>query len=212
MTIEFIKWPKTPRLFREIIITEKIDGTNSAIHIEDVTLEDYDNIASTELFVLNDRVYHVVAQSRNRLIYPGKTTDNHGFAAWVRLNAYALVEILGEGVHFGEWWGKGIQGRYKGLINGFKGFALFNTEKWGDLHEWLPSDSGYDYLLEAVPVLYRGPFDEQVIRELLSELKERGSFVSLSDPCEGIAIYHTQSRKVYKVTLDGEDAGKWELN
>lgn len=31
--IEFKAWPKIPRLFRDVIITEKIDGTNAAIHI-----------------------------------------------------------------------------------------------------------------------------------------------------------------------------------
>lgn len=209
--IEFIKWPKTPRLFREIIITEKIDGTNSAIHIQPLVDGEALSPQVISIVSFSGVNYQVAAQSRNRLITPGKTTDNYGFAAWVRLNADALVEILGEGVHFGEWWGKEIQGRYKGLIDGFKGFALFNTEKWEDLHEWLPSDSGYDYLLESVPVLYRGPFDEDVIRKILSEMKEHGSLVWPGDTCEGIAIYHTQSRKVYKVTLDGEDAGKWEL-
>jgi hypothetical protein len=27
---------------------------------------------------------------------------------------------------------------------------------------------------------------------------------------EGICIYHTQTRSVFKVTLDHNDAGKWE--
>jgi hypothetical protein len=31
---EFREWPKTPRLFRTIVVTEKIDGTNAAIHVE----------------------------------------------------------------------------------------------------------------------------------------------------------------------------------
>jgi hypothetical protein len=34
--IEFQGWPKTPRLFRDMIVTEKIDGTNSAVIIEEV--------------------------------------------------------------------------------------------------------------------------------------------------------------------------------
>lgn len=33
--ITFQAWPKTPRLFRSMIITEKIDGTNGAIIITD---------------------------------------------------------------------------------------------------------------------------------------------------------------------------------
>jgi hypothetical protein len=27
---------------------------------------------------------------------------------------------------------------------------------------------------------------------------------------EGICVYHTQTRNVFKVTLDNQDAGKWE--
>ena len=30
---EFVEWPKTKRLFRDIVVTEKLDGTNSAIHL-----------------------------------------------------------------------------------------------------------------------------------------------------------------------------------
>lgn len=29
----FQPWPKTPRLFREIVVTEKIDGTNAQVFI-----------------------------------------------------------------------------------------------------------------------------------------------------------------------------------
>ncbi len=37
---EFIKYPKTPRLFREIIVTEKLDGTNAQIVVnEDGTVQ-----------------------------------------------------------------------------------------------------------------------------------------------------------------------------
>lgn len=33
MTLEFQPWPKIARLNRDIVITEKIDGTNAAVHI-----------------------------------------------------------------------------------------------------------------------------------------------------------------------------------
>ena len=33
--LEFRPYPKTPRLNREIVVTEKIDGTNGAIVIEE---------------------------------------------------------------------------------------------------------------------------------------------------------------------------------
>lgn len=207
MTIEFQSWPKTPRLFRDIVITEKVDGSNSAIIIQrsETGVMDGDAVA----FVYLDGVgYDVAAQSRNRLIYPGKTTDNHGFARFVEENAERLVELLGEGRHYGEWWGKGVQGRYHVQ---FKGFALFNTEKHDGLYTWFRDTSIGDVLVEAMPVLYKGPYSEQKIRETLSELNTNGSVVSPFDPAEGIVVFHTQSRKVYKVTLDNNDKGKWEL-
>ncbi len=38
----FKPWPKIPRLRRDIVITEKIDGTNAIIHVaEDGTLEKF---------------------------------------------------------------------------------------------------------------------------------------------------------------------------
>lgn len=208
MTIEFQAWPKTPRLFRDIVITEKVDGTNSAIIIEKVD----DPLANFDGVIAHVKVggawYDIGAQSRNRLILPGKTTDNHGFAQFVYENAEKLVELLGEGRHYGEWWGKGIQGRYNAQ---FKGFALFNTEKHDGLYTWFRDTSIGDVLVEAMPVLHKGPYSERMIREVLTELNTNGSVISPFDPAEGIVVFHTQSRKVYKVTLDNNDKGKWEL-
>ncbi|HEY6021265.1 MAG TPA: RNA ligase family protein [Candidatus Paceibacterota bacterium] len=214
MTIEFQAWPKTPRLFREIVITEKIDGTNSAVIIEEINPElDYE--AEGDPFALaqvesDGHTYAVAAQSRNRLITPGKTTDNYGFAGFVQKNAEALFDLLGPGRHFGEWWGKGIQGRYKAAHPQIRGFALFNTAKYKDLHTWLPMDGGIDVIVEPTHVLYEGPFSEKAVRDALERLKKDGSWTSPLDKAEGIVVYHTQSRQVFKVTLDGEDAGKWE--
>lgn len=210
MTIEFKAWPKTPRLFREIIITEKIDGTNSAVIIQEI--EEYDEPSELRLAALerDGKYYEVAAQSRNRLITPGKATDNYGFAGWVQKNAEELFDILGPGRHYGEWWGKGIQKRYQNAHPGLRGFALFNTEKHKDLHVWLPGDGDIDVLVEPVHVLYQGPYSESAIRGTLEQLKKYGSWTSPLDPAEGIVIFHTQSRQTYKVTLDGNDAGKWE--
>lgn len=104
--IEFQEFPKIPRLNRECMITEKIDGTNGQIIITE----------SGE----------IAAASRSRLITP--EIDNHGFATWVRDNADELRK-LGPGRHFGEWWGSGIQRRY-GLTE--KRFSLFNAKRWED--------------------------------------------------------------------------------
>lgn len=106
---DFISFPKMARLSREIIVTEKIDGTNAQVCISNDGLK-------------------IVAGSRNRYIQPGN--DSFGFAAWVKANADELMK-LGPGRHFGEWWGSGIQRRY-GLTGGDKRFSLFNVVRWGE--------------------------------------------------------------------------------
>lgn len=105
--MEFQEFPKIARFNREIVITEKIDGTNSQI-----------------VFNTDGTVY---IGSRNRWITP--ENDNFGFARWVTENVEQLREELGYGQHFGEWWGAGIQRRY-GLDH--KRFSLFNTTRWKD--------------------------------------------------------------------------------
>lgn len=102
----FRKWPKTPRLEKEWWdVTEKLDGTNACVIVT----------AGGE----------VMAQSRSKIITPGKTTDNHGFAQWVEDNKEEL-KLLGVGYHFGEWWGQGINRGYGLKV---KRFSLFNMYK-----------------------------------------------------------------------------------
>lgn len=105
--ISFVGFPKIARFSRGVIVTEKIDGTNAQIYINDTGTEIY-------------------AASRNKWITP--EDDNHGFAKWVEVNKDELLK-LGPGHHFGEWWGQGIQRNY-GLKE--KRFSLFNVHKWGD--------------------------------------------------------------------------------
>ncbi|MYY03077.1 MULTISPECIES: RNA ligase family protein [unclassified Streptomyces] len=192
-TPEFREWPKTPRLFREIVITEKIDGTNAGLHIS----EDG----------------QVVAQSRKRIITP--ESDNYGFARWAAENADELAHIFGPGLHFGEWWGQGIQRRY-GMTE--KRFSLFNVVRWstqkdedGTTMGSRAAQSSLVGQVDAVPILYRGVFDQDMIDDLMKELRENGSYAApgFMNP-EGICVYHTQTRSVFKVTLDANDAGKWE--
>lgn len=104
MIADFEGFPKIARLSRGCVITEKIDGTNAAVCI--------------------DECGEVWAQSRTRIITPEE--DNFGFARWVQEHADEL-RALGPGRHFGEWWGAGIQRKY-GLSE--KRFSLFNTARW----------------------------------------------------------------------------------
>jgi len=208
--MEFRSWGKTPRLFRDIVITEKIDGTNSAVIFEDVSLMDVDLIPSDELIVRGPYLYQVGAQSKNRLIYPGKTTDHYGFAAWVKENREILFDTLGVGHHFGEWWGKGIQKRY-GNLN-YRVFSLFNTKKHRDTF-LRTRFNDMDVMVESVPVLYEGEFSEEAIHEVAKELLKNGSVAAPFAPnVEGIVVYHTQSDQVYKFTFDNQDKGKWEYD
>ncbi|MFE5092067.1 RNA ligase family protein [Streptomyces sp. NPDC056638] len=199
--IAFKSWPKTGRLFRDIVITEKIDGTNAAIHIREMT-DGFNSCPDAYTLIVNGTRYAVAAQSRKRLITPQQ--DNHGFARWVYDNAEQLVKILGTGLHFGEWWGQGIQRGY-GMTS--RVFSLFNTAKWKGIGEKVG-----EHIITSVPVLYEGPFDVLEINKALKDLKYYGSYASFlyPDP-EGICIYHKQANTIFKVTLDGDDAGKWEL-
>ncbi|WP_189389310.1 RNA ligase family protein [Streptomyces sp. SDr-06] len=201
---EFVAWPKTTRLFRDIIVTEKLDGTNAAIHIsafDKRAQSPYPGTAYTT--VVGGTRYIVSAQSRKRIITPGKTTDNFGFAAWVYENAAQLVTLLGEGLHFGEWWGQGIQ---RGYARDLRSFSLFNTERYAGIRETVGTAT-----LGVVPTLYVGMFSEKAIGTALGNLAASGSVAAphFMRP-EGICVYHTASRSVSKVTLDNNDAGKWE--
>lgn len=102
----FQDFPKMARLSRRVIITEKIDGTNAQVFIDDGG--------------------EMKFGSRTRWITPDD--DNYGFAAWATAHADEL-RTLGSGRHFGEWWGAGIQRRY-GLTE--KRFSLFNASRWAD--------------------------------------------------------------------------------
>jgi len=118
----FQKWPKIPRIENEVYHTsEKIDGTNAAIIIKPIDLLDVEPY--TDYCVFNSNGMGIWTQSRKRLITPNN--DNFGFASWVRENGENLL-TLGEGYHYGEWWGQGIQRGY-GLDH--KRFSLFNPEK-----------------------------------------------------------------------------------
>lgn len=145
--IPFQSFPKMARLSRDIVVTEKIDGTNAGIYID----------GSGGIF----------AASRTRWITP--ENDNYGWAGWVERNREELL-MLGPGMHWGEYWGAGIQRRY-GMTE--KRFSLFNVQRWlctagirvNDKQELCPP------CCSVVPVLYHGIFDTGVINGILAALK-----------------------------------------
>ncbi len=183
--IEFREFPKIPRLNREVIVTEKIDGTNAA-----VVIDEFGGIA---------------AQSRSRIITP--SDDNFGFARWVAENSSDLLK-LGPGHHFGEWWGCGIQRGY-GLNE--KRFSLFNVSRWGD--DEFGKNADRPACCHVVPIIIRGlPSDSfSVANMALDMLRANGSYAA---PCfknpEGIIAFHTQGNLMFKATIhkDEEYKGK----
>jgi len=198
---EFKAYPKTPRLFRDVVVTEKIDGSNAGIQI--IPVSDGVNGPDICWSATEDTKMRVVAQSRKRIIVPGD--DNFGFAKWVQENQVGLATHLGEGTHYGEWWGSGIQRGY-GLPKGEKRFSLFNVKRWGQVD--LTAVPG----LHVVPTLYEGPFDQDVINSLVDELRRDGSFapglLNRGFHAEGVIVFHSASGQVYKVLCENDEIPK----
>lgn len=194
--IEFAGFNKISRLSRDIIVTEKIDGTNAQVYIT----EDGD----------------VLAGCRTRWVT--LLSDNFGFAAWVEAHKGELL-LLGPGRHFGEWWGHGIQRGY-GQPKGKRRFSLFNTVRWcrfgatpdeiktGDpritkMQDVLPE------CCDLVPEMYRGPFSMGEVESCLYDLATLGSMAApgFMNP-EGVVVYHTAGKIAFKKTLEGDDEPK----
>ena len=212
---EFREFPKIPRLFRDVVITEKLDGTNAAIGIEKFQFGFHVGGVDDEgichdipkgcTYVMGDITddgfpydeYLIWAQSRSRIITA--EDDNYGFALWVFVNAITLVKDLGEGLHFGEWWGSGIQRGY-GLKE--KRFSLFNVKRLRDYEFKTPGVS-------SVPVLSEGPFDTALIGNIIAKLATDGSVAApgFMRP-EGIVVYHTAGNVLFKATIEKDEEHK----
>lgn len=138
----------------------------------------------------------VLAGSRNRWITP--ESDNYGFASWVKEHEDELREGLGVGTHYGEWWGSGIQRRY-GLSE--KRFSLFNCDRW--------KDGSRPACCHVVPKIGFGPFTDTTINEALEKLRTAGSIAApgFMQP-EGIVVFHSATRSLFKVTLEKDDEAK----
>lgn len=191
--MEFTPFPKMARLSREVVITEKLDGTNASVLItpgyrgdDHVIHAWFDEETATDMVMY--------AGSRTRWITPGN--DNYGFAEWVAENAKAL-RGLGTGHHFGEWWGAGIQRRY-GKTD--KTFSLFNVARWG---------TDRPICCDVVPTLYTGMFTAQVVEGVLTQLEQTGSVAApgFMDP-EGVVVFHTAARVGFKKTIKHDESPK----
>lgn len=179
----FVGFPKIARWSRDVIVTEKIDGTNA------------------QVFVSEDG-QSLIAGSRNRWIAPGD--DGFGFAAWVEKNRDELLK-LGPGSHFGEWWGSGVQRGY-GLTKGEKRFSLFNVHRWAD-----GGKDKRPACCHVVPELWRGNLDHLVVADHIERLRTLGSIASpgFMKP-EGIVVFHVAAGALFKKTLEDDHESKGE--
>lgn len=179
MTEPFQEFGKIGRLSRDMVITEKIDGTNAQVYIADDG--------------------QMLFGSRTRYITPEQ--DNHGFARWATDHREELL-TLGPGHHFGEWWGGGIQRGY-GLPKGEKRFSLFNVHRWSDEAGVRPA------CCHIVPVLLRWTFDTAVIQDTLTSLGVLGSAAApgFMQP-EGIVVFHSANGALFKKTLEKDEMPK----
>ena len=197
MEFEFTPFPKMARLSREIVVTEKIDGTNAQVVITKANPDSSHPHQLDIWFDEKEQAYlTMLAGSRTRWISPHD--DNFGFAAWVQDNSDELRR-LGIGRHFGEWWGAGIQRRY-GLDH--KRFSLFNVARWSD-------DEVRPACCHVVPTLYRGAFDTAAIDGTLDKLARYGSVCApgFAAP-EGIIVFHTAAGIGFKKTIHDDSVPK----
>lgn len=192
--MDFVPFPKIARLRREVVVTEKIDGTNAGI------------------FVPKDDAYPLQAAKRTGWIAPGPT-DNVWFAQWVADHEQELRTGLGPGMHWGEWWGERINRRYPTVMG--RRFSLFNTERWysgSATMNTAETATPAPACCDVVPVLHRidrfCEHDVDFVRVWIEHLKTNGSVAAPGCKAEGIVVYHTASRVSFKVTCEKDDEHK----
>lgn len=177
--MEFKAFPKISKFSGiAMTITQKIHGTNAQIRIYE-----------------DNGVIKCQAASRSRDIFVGD--DNFGFARYVKDNEAEIIEKLGLGTHYGEWAGPGINSG-EGLTE--KTFIIFNYRRH-------PVDKPLPPQMVVVPVLYYGRYDDEIIKEIMDELKRDGSkLVKGFMRPEGIVI--EVGDKLYKKVFEAEET-KW---
>lgn len=149
-------------------ITEKMDGTNGCVIVE------------------NGEV--IGFQSRKKLIT--SDSDNMGFAGWGEKHKEELA-TLGDGYHYGEWCGPGIQKNRHQLSS--KEFYLFNVT--------LETSCT---IVKKVPVLYQEVYTDGIIEKVMLQLLKERDY----NP-EGVMSYFLQTGTYLKATYEFSD-GKWK--
>ena len=175
---QFVEWPKIPRLSRECVITEKIDGTNASVFI-------------------GDDFKTMLTGSRSGWI--DSSRDNYGFARWAEEHRDELLK-LGPGHHFGEWWGAGIQRRY-GLTE--KRFSLFNTKRWTAPDAVLPSCCHLVPVIRAG--VFSAQLVDEAIADLQQNGSRAAP--GFMKP-EGVVVFHVAAQAMFKRTIEKDTEWK----
>lgn len=194
--MEFSAFPKIPRLNRDCVITEKIDGTNGQVYI--VPKHTYIPGLFDKPYRIDAGESWIFAGSRSRWV--SFKEDNHGFYKWVAEHKDELIAQLGEGQHFGEWWGAGINKRYPGAP---KTFSLFNTSRWIPIQQ-----QGLLTVCTIVPMLYEGPFSSVVCKHWVNDLANLGSKAWPGAKAEGIVVFHKAAGSLFKATCEKDESPK----
>lgn len=146
-----------------VTITQKLHGTNASIFI-------FRNEVTGELDL----------RTGKRTSFCTPEIDNAGFANFVYSNKAEIIEKLGEGNHYGEWVGPGVNSS-EGLT-GEKRFVLFDVLKWQD--KQLP------HRVDVIPLLYSGRYSDEKLLEIMEDLKVNGSkYVKGFMRPEGVVIH-----------------------
>lgn len=165
------RFPKIPRLSREMVITEKLDGTCCVVAI----CEDLGEIRFG---------------SKSRWLT--EEFDHYGFWKWADSHREELLG-LGHGYHYGEWWGGGCQRCY-GKKKGDMQWSLFNAERWRET----PPPSCCSVVPVLYRGEFSTPAIEECMSRLAESGSVAAP--GFMRP-EGVIVYHSAGKNLFKKTF-----------
>jgi len=165
-----------------VTITEKIHGTNAHVH------------------VVKDEAGNLRAHAAKRTSY-ARVGEHFGFGSYVAANEAEICGKLGEGRHYGEWVGPGVNSDY-GLKE--KVFVLFNHA----YHQPRKDAGQLPPQMDVVPVLYDGPYEPGLVERVKANLRASGSkFAPGFARPEGVVITFPQFGTTLKSVFAAEETG-----
>jgi RNA ligase (TIGR02306 family) len=152
-------FPSVLKEGEEVVVTEKIHGSTcrlGLVRMNDSLGDDYVLMAGSSGY------------RRTAVDAKGRPSDYYSPMA---AHVVAMLQHLGHNnrniVLFGELYGSGVQDMAYGLQNGKKGFRAFDVSVDGKyLDATTKAKLFADFNVDAVPILYRGPFAWSVVESL----------------------------------------------